>query len=73
VLAIWHSAKPFIFFKKIFAECQIAGTRQSFEFFFKKIVLPSAGDLALGKDFYFLKKFFIECSRSTTRQRIFSI
>jgi hypothetical protein len=73
VPAIWHSAKPFIFLKKVFGECRIAGIRQSF-IFLKKIASPSAGDLALDKKtFIFLKKFFVECSRSGTRQRIFSV
>jgi hypothetical protein len=39
-----------------FAECPRFGTRQSFYFYFLKIALPSAGDLALGKAFYFFKK-----------------
>jgi hypothetical protein len=42
-----------------------------FLIFFKKIVLPSVRDLALGKAFYFLKnKYFAECPRSGTPQRI---
>jgi hypothetical protein len=31
--------------------------------------LPSARDLALGKDFFNLKIFFAECPRPDTRQR----
>ena len=52
-----------------FAECLLLGTRQRFDFL-KKNSLPSAPDLALGKDLIFFK-FFAECLRSGTRQRIF--
>jgi hypothetical protein len=48
VSQIWHSAK--IFFGKYFAECPRSGTRQ--RIFLKKISLPSALDLTLGKEFF---------------------
>ena len=51
---IWHSAKFFFNFFKIFAECHVAW-HSAKRYFLKKICLPSAPYLALDKVFF---KFF---------------
>ena len=56
-----------------FAERLRLGTRQRFVFFLFLISLPSAPDLALGKDLNFFFKFFTERLRSGARQRKFFI
>ena len=46
-----HSAK-LEFFLNFFAECSLSGTRQSLNFFLKKISMASAMVTTLGKDFF---------------------
>jgi len=65
-----HSAK-LEFFLNFFAECSLSGTRQSLNFFLKKISMASAMVTTLGKDFFiFIFKLFAECPLSGSRQSL---